>query len=572
MCTSSIAWLIKTGQSNNSLSLRRLLLCCAASAPESLCYARLLFARILSPETFSYNIVIRAHAHFSPFQAFSLFFQMRRTGVSPDNFTFPFVLKACARLQMGLDLHSLIVKLGFDSDIYVQNAMINLYGSHCLVELAMKLFNEMLEKDLVSWSSIIACFANNGFGYEALALFQQMQLQQNVKPDEVTMLSVISAISSLGALELGNWVHRFVSRSGLELTVSLGTAMVNMYSRCGSIYNSIEVFDQMPVKNLLTWTALINGLAVHGLGREALRAFYDLRKSGFQPDYITLTGVLVACSHSGLVEDGWRIFESMRNEYNMEPLLEHYGCMVDLLGRAGRLHEAFEFVGKMPTKPNAIVWRTLLGACVNHNHLELAERAEERIYELDPHHDGDYVLLSNAYGGVGKWVEKTRVRNSMREKRIPKKPGYSLINIDQVIHEFVSGDNSHPQWEEIRKFLASVMSSVKVGGYTPHTSNVLHDIEEEEKEHNLCYHSEKLAVAFVLLNHRDRRIITVIKNLRICHDCHNFMKIVSNIFDRKIIIRDQNRFHHFREGSCSCHDYWRFGLSSISSTLHINLN
>jgi pentatricopeptide repeat protein len=312
----------------------------------------------------------------------------------------------------------------------------------------------------------------------------------------------------------------------------------------------------MPNRNIVTSTVLINGLAVHGRSREALKAFYDMKESGLMPDGDSFIGALVACSHGGLVEDGWRIFESMKNEFGIEPMLEHYGCMVDVLGRAGLLLEAFEFVEEMPLKPNSVIWRTLLGACVNHNHLLLAEKARERVNELDPHHDGDYVLLSNAYGGVGNWGGKAGMRNFMRQNRIVKEPGLSFIHIDQVVHEFVSGDHAHPQSEEITKFLVSVIDTVKLVGYTLNTSYVLHDIQEEEKEHCVGYHSEKLAVAFVLLYHRDRRTIRVIKNLRICFDCHDFMKHVSGIFDRDIIIRDRNRFHHFSKGSCSCRDYW----------------
>lgn len=481
---------------------------------------------------------------------------MRQAGVSADGFTFPFVLKACARFQVGQGIHSLVVRLGYDSDIYVQNSLISFYGSCGSVELALKMFQEMLHRDLVSWSSMIACFANNGSEFQALELFQQMQLSEDIIPDEVTMLSVISAISRLGALELGQWVYTFIRRSGLELSVAMGTALIDMYSRCGSVDESIRVFDEMRVRNLLTWTALITGLAVHGRSREALRVFHEMKKCGLRPDSVTITGVLVACSHGGLVEEGWRLFESIRNVYGMEPLLEHYGCMVDLLGRAGLVYKAYDFLERMPMKPNSVVWRTLLGACVNHNHLELAEKVKRRIVELDPYHDGDYVLLSNAYGGVGRWVEKEGVRNLMREKRISKTPGYSLINMDQVVHKFVSGDSSNPQSAEIKTFLVSIIKASRDEGYTTNTSNVLHDMEEEDKEQSLGYHSEKLAVAFALLRFKDSSSIRVMKNLRICHDCHSFMKHVSNKFDREIIIRDRNRFHHFIKGSCSCRDYW----------------
>ncbi|XP_004292553.1 PREDICTED: pentatricopeptide repeat-containing protein At4g21065-like [Fragaria vesca subsp. vesca] len=553
------AWLIKTGQQNHPPALRRLLLWCAATpSPKCLSYFRALFAYIPSPDTFAYNTIIRAHvaAHSSPSHAISFFTQMRQQGVPPDNFTFPFLLKACARLQLGQDVHTHILKLGFLSDVYVQNALISFYGSCGSVELALNVFHAMHEKDLVSWSSMISSFTNNGFFNEALALFRQMQHAKNVMPDEVTMLSVISAVSSLGALELGQRVHYYIKKSGLELTVSLGTALIDMYSRCGMVDKSIEVFDEMPLKNVQTWTALSTGLAVHGRSREALRVFYEMKKAGLQPDHMSITGILVACSHGGLVQDGWRVFKSMKDEYGLEPMLKHYGCMVDLLGRAGLLCEAYEFVEKMPIRPNSVIWRTLLGACVNHNHLVLAKKVKKRLNKLDSYHDGDYVLLANAYGGAGRWVEKANVRNSMRAIGVNKKAGSSSISVDHITHEFISGDNSHPQSQSIRDFLDRILESIKDTGYTPLTSNVLHDIEEEEKEHTLGYHSEKLAVAFALMSVKDTRTIRVMKNIRICNDCHSFMKHVSAKFGREIIVRDRNRFHHFTNGSCSCQDYW----------------
>ncbi|KDP37078.1 hypothetical protein JCGZ_06134 [Jatropha curcas] len=506
--------------------------------------------------TFAYNTVIRSHASFSPSLVISLFSNMRRAGVSPDHYTFPFVLKACSRLQTGQDLHSLITKLGLDSNVYVQNALINLYGCHGLVDVAFKVFDEMRVRDLVSWSSMIASLANNGFAREGLGLFRRMKFDGNVKPDVGTMLSVISAISKLGSLKWCSWVDSYISRNNLDLTVPLGTALIDMYSRCGSVDDSIKVFDKMPERNVLTWSALINGLGVHGRSKEALRMFYEMKKTNLQPDHITFNGVLVACSHGGLVDDGWQVFKSIKNEYGIEPTIEHYGCMVDLLGRAGKLHEAFEFIERMPLKQNAIIWRTLLGACVNHKNLELAKEVKGKIYLLETDHDGDYVLLSNAYGEVGRFIEKANIRTSMHDKRISKKPGYSMLNVDEEIHEFVSGDSSHPKSQEIRKFLVHLVNSLRVEGYAPSTANVFHDIEEEEKEHSLSYHSEKLAVAFALLSFKDMRTIRIMKNVRICRDCHSFMKYVSSNFDKKIIVRDRNRFHHFSNGRCSCHDYW----------------
>ncbi|XP_043693089.1 pentatricopeptide repeat-containing protein At5g48910-like [Telopea speciosissima] len=548
--------LIKTGLHKDPVSVRQFLLACVPLVPESLPYARSVFDLIPNPDTFSWNTLIRAHSRASPSVALSLFYAMHRNGVSPDHFTFPFVLKACALLQRGQELHALILKLGLYTDIFVMNALIHMFGCCGLVNIALKVFDEIPRRDLVSWSSLITCFANNGFGHEALAVFREMQVTTSITPDEVTMVSLISTVSSLGALELGRWLRVFMYRNGFDLSVLLGTSLIDMFSRCGSIAEARAVFDEMPTRNAYTWTALINGLAVHGQSGEALRMFHEMKKSGLRPDCVTFIGVLLACSHGGLVEYGWQVFASIKNEYDMEPMPEHYGCMVDLLGRAGLLTEAYEFLVKMPIRPNSILWRTLLGACAYHGNLELAKQVKEKISALDPNHDGDYVLLSNIYGCSGRWAEKAGLRNLMKVQMIEKKPGCSLIEVDQMIHEFVAGDNLHSQSKEIREFLFSIIERLRVMGYVPDTSNVLFDIEEEEKEYNLNFHSEKLAVAFGLLNAGGRRTIKVMKNLRICQDCHSFMKLVSNIYDKDIIIRDRNRFHHFSKGICSCKDYW----------------
>ncbi|XP_010530466.1 PREDICTED: pentatricopeptide repeat-containing protein At4g21065-like [Tarenaya hassleriana] len=557
------ARLVKVGLDADPLFLRRLFgLCCrecAAAGDSTIAsHARDVFELIPSPDTFNYNGIIKSHSHYpsSASQALSFFSRMISNGVRPDHYTFPSVLKVCARAHLGYELHALILKIGFCDFVYVCNALVNVYGCCGYVESALKLFDEMPDKDLVSWSTIISCFVNNGFWTEALQCFQQMQLVENLKPDEVTMLSVVVAISSLGSLELGKWVEGYIRRNGFKLSVPLGTALIDMYSRCGSVDESIKVFDEMSQRNIATWTALINGLAVHGRGKEALKVFYEMKKTGLRPDHVMLRAVLVGCSHSGLVDDGWKVWNSIRDDYNMEPMLEHYGCMVDLLGRAGSLHEALDFVSKMPVRPNAVIWRILLGACVTHNRLDLAEKVKGRIQELDPDHEGDYVLLSNAYGGLGQWNEKANVRTLMRDKRISKDPGYSVLIVDQEFHKFVSGDDSHPLSKEIKEFLVSIIDSVRADGYSLGTTNVFHDIEEEEKENSISLHSEKLAVAFWLLSFRNRKTMRIMKNLRICHDCHCFMKHVSCKFGVEIIIRDRNRFHHFKEGACSCKDYW----------------
>ncbi|KAL5975111.1 hypothetical protein ACLOJK_031788 [Asimina triloba] len=553
------AILIKTGRQNDPLSLRPLLLSCAAL---SFSYAHSVLSSIPSPHAFAWNTLIRAQVDTptTASHALHLFVEMRQRAVPPDHYTFPFALKACSRLallQTGRALHSDATKLGFAaSDIFAQNTLVHFYGNCGDVESACRVFVGMPQRDLVSWSAVIDCLASNGLAEDALVAFQEMQVATDVRPDEITMVSVVSAVSSLGALDLGRWVHFYVVRSGFELTVSMGTALLDMYSKCGCIGSAVQVFNEMQERNVLTWTALINGLATHGRSKDALRTFDEMKRSGFWPDYVTFIGVLSACSHGGLVDEGWQIFNSIRSDYGIEPGLDHYGCMVDLLGRAGLLDDCYDFIKRMKITPDSIIWRTLLGACVKHNCVELAECVNKRILELDCNHDGDYVLLSNAYAGAGQWIEKAGKRRSMQERGIGKRPGFSLIEIDGFIHEFVAGDESHPRSKEIHKMLGTVLGHLMAAGYAPDTSNVFFDIEEEEKEKILSYHSEKLAVAFALLEANCGQTIRIVKNLRICHDCHAFMKLVSRIFNREIIVRDRKRFHHFVEGSCSCGDFW----------------
>ncbi|XP_020522999.1 pentatricopeptide repeat-containing protein At5g48910 isoform X3 [Amborella trichopoda] len=394
-------------------------------------------------------------------------------------------------------------------------------------------------------------FPNNG-----PSLVQMAMQIENMRPDEVTMVSVVSACTSLGALELGKWVHHYLSRNGFELTVTLATALMDMYAKCGCLEGLLKIFHKMPQRNLLTWTSLIGGLAINGRSLEALTAYESMKEAGMRPDDITLIGVLSACSHGGLVQEGWSHFHSIKQEFKMEPRIEHYGCMVDLLGRAGQLEKAYQFIESLPIKPNSIMWRTLLGACASHGNLELGRLVSNRILEIELDHEGDYVLLSNIYGGLGRWADKAGVRNLMRERGIEKRPGCSIVEVDGVIHEFVAGDESHPRYKEINEMVANIMKRLKLEGYVPDVSNVLFDIDNEEKEKVLSYHGEKLAMAFSLLSTRNGVPIRIVKNLRICRDCHNVMKLVSEMFDREIIVRDRNRFHHFRNKSCSCGDYW----------------
>ncbi|MQL75117.1 hypothetical protein Taro_007490 [Colocasia esculenta] len=413
----------------------------SAAAASNLSYARAVFADYApAAHAFPWNAIIRAHALIPAYfpDALALFASMHRHGVPTDRYTFPLVLRACSLhpspptgLRAGTSAHALAIKCGLlNSIVHSCNAFIAFYGRHGLLGHALQLFGEMPrgERDVVSWSTLVACMASSGYHAEALEGFRLMQAS-GVSPDEPAMVSATWAAGNLGAAELAAWAYCYARKGQLRITVALGTALVVALARCGWIKLAKRMFDEMPERNLITWTAMIHGLAAHGRGPESLEMFHRMVLDGFKPDHVAFIGALTACSRGGLLEEGIRLFESMERDHGVAPQMEHYGCMVDLMGRAGLLAEAYEFVKRMPGEPGPVVWRTLLGACVSHGYVELAEQVKEKISELEPGHDGDYVLLSNVYGGIGRWGEKEGVRSEMRGRRVGKTPGLSVPSL-----------------------------------------------------------------------------------------------------------------------------------------------
>lgn len=331
---------------------------------------------------------------------------------------------------------------------------------------------------------------------------------------------------------------------------------MDLYAKTGNISEAQKVFDEMKEKSVVSWTALIVGLAMNGFGNEAIDLFKKLERKQLTPSEITFVGVLYACSHCGMVDEGFTYFKRMKEEFGIEPRIEHHGCMVDLLGRSGRVQQAYDYILAMPLQPNAVIWRTLLGSCTIHGHSALAEVARAQLIQLEPKHSGDYVLLSNLYASERRWSDVSKVRETMLEQGIQKSPGHSLVELGNCVYQFVMGDTSHPESEDIYAKLIEIIKLLRLEGYVPHVANVLADIEEEEKETALSYHSEKIAIAFMLINTPPGTPIRVVKNLRVCADCHIAIKLVSKVYKREIVVRDRSRFHHFKDGSCSCKDYW----------------
>ncbi|XP_042496116.1 pentatricopeptide repeat-containing protein At1g08070, chloroplastic-like [Macadamia integrifolia] len=521
--------------------------------------ARKVFDKMVEKTVVSWATMIGSYAQSDfPLEALELFRQMDFNKVNPNEITLVNVLTACARtrdLETGKWVHRYMDKTGMGSHVVLTTALMDAYCKCGCFTLARELFDKMPERNLYCWNVMINGHVEDSDYEEALLLFRQMQLE-GVKPDKVTMASLLLACTHLGALELGKWLHLYIEKENIEVDLVLGTALVDMYAKCGIMETASRVFQAMPQRDVMTWTALIVGFAMSGQGEKALEAFNEMQRCGVKPDAITFVGVLAACSHAGLVDEGYSHFDSMSSLYGIQPSVEHYGCMVDILGRAGHIAEAEELIQNMPMPPDNLVLGGLLGACRIHGNLEAAERAAQQLLELDPDNGGTYVLLSNIYSKLGKWDEAKKTREFMVERNIKKPPGCSLIEVDGTVHEFTKGDESHARSSEINNMLEDMICCLKIAGYLPNKSEVLFDMGEEEKEDALSRHSEKLAIAFGLISTTPGSPIRIVKNLRVCSDCHSATKFISRVYNREIIVRDRNRFHHFKDGSCSCKDFW----------------
>ncbi|XP_027072964.2 putative pentatricopeptide repeat-containing protein At3g08820 [Coffea arabica] len=521
--------------------------------------AEKVFDDIPEKNVVSWTAIISGYIEFGRFrEAIDMFWRSLTTGLRPDSFTLVRVLSACIQLgdlSAGELIHKYWAESGMGRNVFVSTSLVDMYSKLGSMEMARAVFDEMPEKDIVSWSSMIQGYAANGLPRDALDLFYQMH-RENLRPDCYAMVGVLSACARLGALDVGEWASRLMGTNDFFSNPVMGTALIDMYAKCGKIVSAWEVFLQMKKKDLVVWNAMISGLSMGGHVGSAFSCFALLEKNGLRPDGNTFLSLLCGCSHAGLVADGRRYFYSMDSIYSIYPTIEHCGCMVDLLGRAGLLDEAHSLILNMPMKANTVVWGALLSGCRLHRDTQLAEHVLKQLIELEPWNSGNYVLLSNIYSANHKWADSEKIRALMNGKGIQKVPAYSWIELDGVVHEFLVGDTSHPMLDKIYAKLGELDKKLRAAGYVPITDFVLFDVEEEEKEYVLGYHSEKLALAFGLISTRPNDVIRITKNLRICGDCHMAFKLISKITGREIIVRDTNRFHCFIDGSCSCNDYW----------------
>ncbi|XP_042515494.1 pentatricopeptide repeat-containing protein At5g66520-like [Macadamia integrifolia] len=484
------AQIITSGLGNDNFALSRILAFCSDPHRGSLSHAWQLFEQIEQPTMCICNTMIKAFLHNGDLiKTIEMYIKMLQNGLYPDNYTLPYVLKACANLQnsrLGEQIHGSSVKLGFLLDIFVGNTLILMYSNCGKVESARRIFDEMPWQDAVTWTvlisgyvkwgdvdtarllfdealikdkgvwgSMISGYVQNNCFKEGLQMFRLMQ-STDLEPDEAIFASVLCACAHLGALDIGIWIHRYVNLIGIPLGVRLNTVLIDMYARCGYLSLARKLFDGMQQKDVICWNVMISGLAMQGDGDSALKLFSEMERVGLRPDDITFLAVLTACSHSGMVFEGLQMFNSMSEVYGIEPKSEHLGCMVDFLGRAGLFKEAKEIVQKIPSTSNAsekaIAWRALLNACCHHRETQLAELAAEQLMRLE-RHSGAYVLLSNMYAASGKYEDAKRIRKKMYTKGVEKIPGCSSIEINGSVHEFIAGEKTHLRMGEIHELL-----------------------------------------------------------------------------------------------------------------------
>ncbi|KAF8405471.1 hypothetical protein HHK36_010377 [Tetracentron sinense] len=410
--------------------------------------ARKVFDCVCERDVLLWNVVIRGYANSGPFdEGVSIYDQMRSSGVFPNRYTFPFVLKACAGLKgikKGLVIHGHVVKVGLELEVFVGNALVTFYAKCQEIETSRKVFDEMPHRDVVTWNSMISSYTQNECANEALMLLHKMLRDDTISaPDHATLVGILPACAVAAAIQEGLWIHSYIIKSGMQIDAALGSGLIAMYSNCGRLVTARDLFDRMPERNIVVWNAMIRCYGMHGHAKEALKMFTQMVESNINPDGIIFLCMLSACSHAGMVDKGWEIFKKME-DYGVEKGDEHYACMVDLLGRGGCLNEAVEFIKTMPVKAGKDVYGALLGACRIHNNIELAEEVAEKLFLLDSDHAGRYILLAKMYEDVRRWEDVARVRKVIKEKKIRKPLGFSAVEVDCVLHTFGVEDESHP--------------------------------------------------------------------------------------------------------------------------------
>ncbi|OEL35104.1 Pentatricopeptide repeat-containing protein [Dichanthelium oligosanthes] len=493
--------------------------------------ARRLFDGMPARTVFSWNALVGAYlSSGSAVEAVWVYRAMRASaapGSAPDGCTLASVLKACGVEgdgRCGHEVHGLAVKSGLDKSTLVANALIGMYAKCGLLDSALRVFEWLQDgRDVASWNSVITGCVQNGRALEALELFRGMQ-SSGFGMNSYTAVGMLQVCAELALLNLGRELHAALLKCGSEFNIQFNALLV-MYAKCGRVDSALRVFRQIDEKDYISWNSMLSCYIQNGF-------------------------------HSKLVNEGKYYMDMMMSKYGLKPWQEHYACVVDILGRSGQTEEAYRFIESMPMEPRSVVWCALLGACRVYKNHDLAVVTANKLLELEPDNPGNYILVSNVFAEMGKWNNVKEVRTRMSERGLRKDPACSWIEIGNNVHTFTARDHSHRESEAIHLKLAEITEKLRKEGYKEDTRFVLHDVSEEEKIDMLHKHSERLAIAFGLISTRPGTPLRIAKNLRVCGDCHEFTKVVSKLYEREIVVRDANRFHHFSGGSCSCADFW----------------
>lgn len=506
---------------------------------------------------FTYNSVLKVlvgHGYLN--EALEVLGSMVKECVKWDSYTYVTLFGLCAGLmdlKLGLQVHNQILKTNVEFDEFISSAVIDMYGKCGEISFARKVFDGMQTRNVVSWTAILAAYFQNGWFEEALKLFSYME-HEGVMPNEYTFAVLLNSGAGLSALGYGNSVHALAVKSGFKYYIVVGNSLINVYAKGGNIEAAHKVFSDMVYRNTITWNAMISGYSHNGLGNEALIAFQDMLSAKEPANYVTFVGVLAACAHLGWVREGFYYLNQLRYEMGIEPGLEHYTCIVRLLCRAGLVEQAENFMRTTPVKWDVVAWRTLLNACHVHRNYRLGKQVAEIVLDMGPDDVGTYILLTNLHAKAKRWDGVARIRKLMRERILKKEPGISWIEIRNHSHVFV--DNKSPEFSQICEKVRELLAEIEPLGYVPDIATVVYNLKEEREEDYISYHSEKLAIAYGIMKIPPEAPIRVMKNQRMCDDCHTAVKLISKVTNRVIIVRDVNHFHRFQDGFCSCGDYW----------------
>ncbi|CAI0467372.1 unnamed protein product [Linum tenue] len=488
---------------------------------------------------------------------------MLETSVKPNDFTVSTVVKACsilAELEAGKKIHAHAEVMGYGTDLVVCSSLVCMYGNCNDVDGARSVFDSMDHRNIVTWTSMIAAYAQNGRGSEALEVFRLFNSMVRVRANDFMLASVISACSSLGKLVAGRASHGAVIRGGHEVNDVVTSTLVDMYGKSGCFDYSWKIFKRIPNPSVVEYTSIIVGASKYGLGKLSIELFEEMVERGVKPNDVTFVGVLHGCSHSGLVDEGLGFLNSMLEKHGVEPEAKHYTCVVDMYCRVGRLDEAHKLAKSIHVETpaeGALLWGTLLSASRLHGRVDIAQEASRRLIESNQQVAGAYVTLSNAYASTGEWEIAHGLRSQMKQAGVVKDPGCSWVEIRDSTFVFHAGNLSFERGEDVLRLLRELEGRMKERGYAGGSLGlVFFEVEQEAKEEIVSLHSERLALAFALIVIPKGITIRVMKNLRMCKDCHEAFKAISGIVERDFIVRDVNRFHHFRDGSCSCGDFW----------------